>query len=83
MRGVWYDGRWERQVFEMTQEKIARINALAKKSLEGDLTDEERAEQAALRQEYVQAMKASLKAQLDSAETIDEYGVRRPLKKKP
>ena len=48
-----------------------------------ELTDEERAEQAALRQEYVQAMKASLKAQLDSAETIDEYGVRRPLKKKP
>ena len=83
MRGLWYDGRWERQVFEMTQEKIARINALAKKSREGDLTDEERAEQAALRQEYVQAMKASLKAQLYSAETIDEYGVRCPLKKKP
>ena len=83
MRGLWYDGRWERQVFEMTQEKIARINALAKKSREGGLTDEERAEQAALRQEYVQAMKASLKAKLDSAETIDEYGVRRPLKKKP
>ena len=48
-----------------------------------ELTDEEKVERAALRQEYVQAMKASLKAQLDSAETIDEYGVRRPLKKKP
>ena len=71
------------RLFEMTQEKIARISALAKKSREGGLTAEERAEQEALRQEYVQAMKASLKAQLDNAETIDEFGVHRPLKKKP
>ena len=67
----------------MEQKKIDRINELAKLAKERELTDEEKVERAALRQEYVQAMKASLKAQLDSAETIDEYGVRRPLKKKP
>ena len=51
----------------MTKEKIARINELAKKSkTPAGLTAAERAEQAALRQEYVAGMKASLKAQLDS-----------------
>ncbi len=58
----------------MTPEKIKRINELAKKARERGLTQQEKAEQAALRQEYVQAMKASLKAQLDKMEVIDEYG---------
>ena len=35
----------------MTQEKIARINELAKKSKTAGLTDAEKAEQQALRQE--------------------------------
>ena len=46
----------------MTQEKIARINELAAKSrTEQGLTEEEQTEQAALRREYVDAMKHSLK----------------------
>ena len=50
----------------MTKEKIARINELAKKSkAPAGLTEAEKAEQAALRQEYVAEMKASLRAQLD------------------
>ena len=50
----------------MTKEKIARINELAKKSkTPAGLTEAEKAEQAALRQEYVAEMKASLRAQLD------------------
>ena len=50
----------------MTKEKIARINELAKKSkTPAGLTEAEQAEQAALRQEYVAEMKASLRAQLD------------------
>ena len=37
----------------MTQEKIARINELAKKSKTTGLTDAEKAEQQTLRQEYL------------------------------
>lgn len=49
----------------MTQEKIARINELAKKSKTAGLTDAEKTEQQALRQEYLADVKASLRAQLD------------------
>lgn len=45
----------------MTNEKIARINELARKSRAQGLTEQERAEQAALRREYIDAMKRSLK----------------------
>ncbi len=48
----------------MTQEKIARINELAHKSKTTGLTEAEKAEQQALRREYVEDMKASLRAQL-------------------
>ena len=49
----------------MEQNKIARINALARKakSPEG-LTAAEQAEQALLRREYIDAVKANLPAQL-------------------
>lgn len=69
----------------MTQEKIDRINILARKakSPEG-LTPEETAERDALRREYVEAFKKNLTAQLNS--TVIQYpdGTRRPLRpKKP
>ncbi len=48
----------------MTNEKIARINALTHKSKTTGLTDAEKAEQQTLRQEYVDDVKASLRAQL-------------------
>ena len=51
----------------ITQEKIARINALAKKAKTPEgLTPEETAERAALRREYIDAFKQSLTAQLDN-----------------
>ncbi len=65
----------------MTKEKIARLNALAQKSRSQDLTEQEKAEQAALRREYIDAMKRSLKAQLDSTVLVEPDGTRRPLKK--
>ena len=65
----------------MTNEKIARINALARKSRAQGLTEQERAEQAALRREYIDAMKRSLKVQLDSTVLVEPDGTRRPLKK--
>ena len=65
----------------MTNEKIARINELARKSRAQGLTEQEKAEQAALRREYIDAMKRSLKVQLDSTVLVEPDGTRRPLKK--
>ena len=65
----------------MTNEKIARINELARKSRAQGLTEQERAEQAALRREDIDAMKRSLKVQLDSTVLVEPDGTRRPLKK--
>lgn len=66
----------------MTDEKIARINALAQKARAVGLTEAEQAEQAALRREYIDAMKRSLKSQLDSTVVVDGQGNRRPLRQK-
>lgn len=67
----------------MTDEKIARINALAKKSRTPEgLTAEEKEEQASLRREYIDAMKGSLKKQLDNTVVVDANGNRMPLKQK-
>ncbi len=50
----------------ITQEKIDRINALARKSKTAEgLTDAEREEQAKLRQEYVAAYRQSLRNTLE------------------
>ena len=49
----------------MTNEKIARINELAHKSKTTGLTEAEKAEQQALRREYIEDMKASLRTQLE------------------
>lgn len=66
----------------MTDEKIKRINALSRKSRTPQgLTDQEREEQAALRREYIDSVKASLRAQLDNTVIIDEYGHHKYLKK--
>lgn len=58
----------------MTQEKIQRINELARKSRDQGLTEEEKTEQQALRREYVEAMKQSLKSQLDASVVIRPDG---------
>ena len=61
----------------MTDEKIQRINALAK--AEG-LTDEEKQEQQTLREEYVADFRRSLKAQLDNTVVINPDGTSYKLK---
>ena len=43
---------------------VNRINELARKARTEGLTDEEKAEQAALRRAYVDSVKANLRAQL-------------------
>ena len=51
----------------MTDERILRLNELAKKYKSGvPLTEEELAERDALRKEYVAAFRESLRAQLDN-----------------
>lgn len=67
----------------MEQSKIDRISALARKSrTQEGLTPEEKAEQEALRREYLAAIRANLTAQLDG--TVIQYpdGTRKRLKKK-
>ena len=48
----------------MTQEKIDRINELARIARERGLTAEEQAERTALREEYIAAFRGNLEAQL-------------------
>ena len=68
----------------MTEEKIARINALAKKSkTPTGLTEAEKAEQHALRQEYVAEVRASLRAQLDNTLVEEPDGTRHHLPRRP
>lgn len=65
----------------MEKEKLNRINELAKKSKESELNEEEKAEQAALRQEYINEIRLSFGAMLDN--TVIQYpdGSRKSLKK--
>lgn len=64
----------------MEQSKIDRINFLAKKARTPEgLTEEETAERAALRAEYVAAFKASLVTQLENVVIQEPDGTRHPL----
>lgn len=66
----------------MTDEKISRINALARKSRTVGLTPEETEEQAKLRREYIDSVKASLTGQLDNTYVLEPDGKKRKLRKK-
>lgn len=67
----------------MTQEKIDRINVLAKKAKTPEgLTPEERLEQADLRREYLDAVKTNLTAQLENTYIQQPDGTRKKLEKR-
>ncbi len=66
----------------MEKEKIARINELAKKSKAAGLTAEEKAEQDALRKEYLAGFRQNLQALLDSTVIQEPDGTRHALKRK-
>ena len=66
----------------MTQEKIDRINALARKAKAEGLTPEETAERDILRREYIDSVKASLIGHLDNTVIQHPDGSRTPLRKK-
>ncbi len=61
----------------VTQAQIDRINQLARKS-----KAEEKEEQAKLRRLYIDAMKESLRGQLDNTYIVDVHGNKRKLPKK-
>lgn len=67
----------------MNQEKIDRINFLARKSRTDGLTDAEKEEQLALRQEYIAAFRRSLTGQLDNTWIVDEKWNKRKLERRP
>ncbi len=66
----------------MEKAKMERINFLARESKNRALTPEEKAEQDALRREYVAEIRMNLRAQLDNTYIVDEKGNKTPLKKK-
>ena len=66
----------------MNPEKIRRINELARKKKAGTLTEEEAAEQAALRKEYLEGYRENLKVMLESIVVEEKDGTRHPLKRK-
>ena len=68
--------------FDMTKESIDRINELARKSKAEGLTEEEKAEQAALRKEYLADIRKSLEATLSNVYFVEEDGSQTKLKKK-
>ena len=65
----------------MEKQKLDRINELSRLSKERELDEQEKAEQAALRQEYINEIRASFGAMLDN--TVIQYpdGSRKSLKK--
>ena len=60
----------------MEQKKIERISEWSRKSRAEGLTEEEKLEQQALRQEYIQSMRQSLRATLDNSVIVRSDGTK-------
>ncbi|MBP0725933.1 DUF896 domain-containing protein [Bacillus sp. RG28] len=58
----------------MIQDKLNRINELAKKAKTTGLTEEEKIEQAELRKEYLADFRSRMMDQLTSIKVVDEEG---------
>lgn len=66
----------------MKQEKIDRINELYRKKKEGTLTEEEKAEQAELRAEYIAQIRGNLLSTLEHTSVQEPDGSIRKLHKR-
>ncbi len=66
----------------MEKEKIMRINALAKKAKEAELTLAEQAERQQLRDEYLADFRNNLSQTLNTVYVVDENGNPQKLQKK-
>lgn len=58
----------------MNDQKLQRINELARKSKAEGLTASEREEQAELRREYIEAVRRNLRGQLDNIDIVNKDG---------
>ncbi len=58
----------------MNEERIARINELYAKSQKEGLTEEEKAEQAKLRKEYIAAIRGNLRGTLEQVSFVNPDG---------
>ena len=63
-------------------EKIKRINELYHKSQAEGLSEEEKAEQAVLRREYIDSYKRSLEIQLENTSILYADGTKKKVTKK-
>ena len=61
---------------------LIRINELAKKSREQWLTDDEKAEQAKLRAEYIKKFRQGMENTLSNVYIMDENGNKKKVEKK-
>ena len=66
----------------MTNEKLERINALARLAKERELTAEELAERDALRKEYIAEWHRGAEQVLENTYIVDEKGNKRKLQRK-
>lgn len=66
----------------MTEQKIARINELARKQKSVGLTSEEVEEQKLLRKEYIESYKRSLEQQLNNTYILYPDGTKKKVEKK-
>ncbi len=58
----------------LSKSKIDRINELSKKSKSKGLTEQEKSEQQALRSEYLQVFRSSMKNTLKGVTVVDPNG---------
>lgn len=61
---------------------LKRINELARKSREQNLTEEEKAEQAELRKAYLKKFREGMESTLNSVYIMDENGNKKKVEKK-
>ena len=66
----------------ITEADIKRINELYHKSKAEGLTDEEKAEQKKLREDYVAAIRGNIRSQLENVKVVDENGNEVQLKRR-
>jgi len=66
----------------MTEDKIKRINELARKQKSEGLTEEEKNEQYILRREYIESYKRSLVSQLENTYIVEPDGSKRKVTRK-
>lgn len=66
----------------MEKQKLERIGQLSRKQRSVGLTEEEKKEQAALRQEYLAAIRQDLTGTLDNTYVVDPNGNKKKIQRR-